>query len=86
MSTRARQQEESARTGGRKIGSRAVMEIQPPRMRLVLARMQPVASMIAMAVCMRLFGLCLRLRLDRGITRHCRGACATVSRMWWEEV
>jgi hypothetical protein len=57
-----------------------------PRMRLVLARMQPVASMIAIAVCMRLFGLCLRLRLDRGTTRHGRGACATVLRMLWEEV
>jgi hypothetical protein len=29
---------------------------------------------------MPLFGLCLRLRHDRGTTRHCRGACATVIR------
>jgi hypothetical protein len=55
-------------------------------MRLVLARMQPVASMIAIAVTMRLFGLCLRLRHDRGTTGHCRGVCVTIFREWWEEV
>jgi hypothetical protein len=52
-------------------------------MRLVLARMQPVASMIAIAVTYALVCVCI-CAVTGEQQAHCRGVCVTLFREWWE--